>query len=72
MAPISSSLVNSVYDILDNKDVNLLIRNGGGVESLFKVIKLNFVSLWAYNTTVDIWLNYRAQTQPYSLDYKKR
>ena len=37
MAPITSPLINSAYDVAENKDINMLVKKGGTFEHYFKV-----------------------------------
>ena len=37
MAPATTPLIDSVYDIVDNADINLLIRRGSTFEFMFSV-----------------------------------
>ena len=38
MAPVTSPLINSFSDIVNNPNINVLLKRGGTIQSLFKVI----------------------------------
>ncbi len=37
MAPTTSPLINSVYDLAESTDINFIVKRGGTLESFFKV-----------------------------------
>ena len=37
MAPVTSPLINSFSDIVNNPNINVLLKRGGTIQSLFKV-----------------------------------
>ena len=39
MTPVTSPLINSASDIVENTDINLLMKREGSIESLIRVIR---------------------------------
>ena len=37
IAPVTTPLINSVYDLAENTNINFVVRRGGTLEYLFKV-----------------------------------
>ena len=61
MAPIHQSLINSVYDIVESTDVNLLIRKGGTLDYLFTVsfvkTPLNMIPIYTIKVIIRLQIN---------------
>ena len=43
MAPVTSPLINSFSDIVNNPNINVLLKRGGTIQSFFKVT-INIIS----------------------------
>lgn len=45
VTPINLPLVKSVYDLVEKTDVNVLVRKGGVIDTIFTVFKKNYIIL---------------------------